>query len=151
MFQWMVQNKIMTVRTSVKSSLMPMWEGHLTEVHSKTMIVIPTILTINMISVFKIWVFGGICLSLFADSLLFDHMLKTSFHDGVDSPQDLIDRDMSLGVVFCRVDQNWSQPFNWFLVIWPYTQWLVNDMRVSDYEPYRILGMLIKCILIFHW
>ena len=45
-----------------------------------------------MISVFKIWVFGGICLSLFADSLLFDHMLKTSFHDGVDSPEDLIVR-----------------------------------------------------------
>ena len=68
------------------------------------MIVIPTILTINMISVFKIWVFGGICLSLFADSLLFDHMLKTSFHDGVDSLQDLIERDMSLGVILYIIE-----------------------------------------------
>ena len=75
------------------------------------MINIATILTINMISVFKIWVFGGICLSLFADSLLFDHMLKTSFHDGVDSPEDLIERDMSLGVIYYRVDQNLKSVF----------------------------------------
>ena len=34
---------------------------------------------------------------MFADSLLFDMMLKTVYGDGVDSLQDLIDRDMSLG------------------------------------------------------
>ena len=35
---------------------------------------------------------------MFADSLLFDMMLKTAFQDGVDTPEDLIDRDMSLGI-----------------------------------------------------
>ena len=31
-------------------------------------------------------------------------------------------------------------------------QWQVDDMKNSDYEPYRILGMIIKCILlIFHF
>ena len=67
---------------------------------SKTIINIPNILTINMISsVFKFWVFGGICLQMMADSLIFDMMLKTAFHDGVDTIQDLIDRDMSLGII----------------------------------------------------
>ena len=67
---------------------------------SKTIVNIPIILTINMISsVFKIWVYVGVCLAQFADSLLFDMMLKTAYLDGVDSPQDLIDRDMSLGII----------------------------------------------------
>ena len=35
---------------------------------------------------------------MFADSMLFDMMLKTAYQDGVDTPQDLIDRDMSLGI-----------------------------------------------------
>ena len=50
-----------------------------------------------MISVFKFCVIGGVFLHMFADSLLFDMMLKTAYDDGVDIPQDLIDRDMSLG------------------------------------------------------
>ena len=62
------------------------------------MIDIPIILTINMISVFKFWVIGGIFLHMFADSLLFDMVLKTAYEDGVDTHQDLIDRDMSLGI-----------------------------------------------------
>ena len=61
---------------------------------------IPFVLTINMIiSVFKFCVIWGVWLALFADALLFDHMLKTGYEDGVDTIQDLIDRDMSLGRV----------------------------------------------------
>ena len=51
------------------------------------------------ISVFKFWVIGGIFLHMFADSLLFKMMLKTAYEDGVDTHQDLIDRDMSLGKI----------------------------------------------------
>ena len=51
-----------------------------------------------MISVFKFWVIGGIFLHMFADSLLFSKMLTTAFEDGVDTHQDLIVRDMSLGI-----------------------------------------------------
>ena len=51
------------------------------------------------ISVFKFCVIWGVWLALFADALLFDHMLKTGYEDGVDTIQDLIDRDMSLGRV----------------------------------------------------
>ena len=58
----------------------------------------PFILIFNVISVFKFCVIGGIFLQMFADSLLFDMMLKTAFQDGVDTPEDLIDRDMSLGI-----------------------------------------------------
>ena len=54
-------------------------------------------LTIDMISVFKFWTIGGIFLFMFSDALLFDHMLKTAYEDGVDTIEDLIDRDMSLG------------------------------------------------------
>ena len=51
-----------------------------------------------MISVFKFCVIYGICLSLFVDAVLFDHMLRTAFEDGVDTHEDLIARDMSLGI-----------------------------------------------------
>ena len=67
------------------------------------MINIPNILTINTISVFKFWTIGGIFLHMFADSVLFDMMLKTAYEDGIDTHQDLIDRDMSLGQ---RIYQN---------------------------------------------
>ena len=50
-----------------------------------------------MISVFKFWTIGGIFLYMFSDALLFDMILKTSFQDGVDTIQDLIDRDMTIG------------------------------------------------------
>ena len=65
---------------------------------NKTVMNISIILTINMISVFKFWTIGGIFLHMFADSMLFDMMLKTAYQDGVDTPQDLVDRDMSLGI-----------------------------------------------------
>ena len=58
---------------------------------------IPKNLTTNMISVFKFCVIWGIFLTWFADALLFDMMLKTEYRDGVDTIQDLIDRDMTLG------------------------------------------------------
>ena len=49
------------------------------------------------ISVFKFCIIWGVWLALFADALLFDHMLKTGYEDGVDTIQDLVDRDMTLG------------------------------------------------------
>ena len=55
------------------------------------------ILIINMISVFKFCVIWGIFLTWFADSLLFDMMIQTSYKDGINSVQDWIDRDMFLG------------------------------------------------------
>ena len=58
---------------------------------------IPIILTTNMISVFKFCVIWGIFLTWFADAFLFTMMLKTSYKDGVNTIQDLIDRDMSVG------------------------------------------------------
>ena len=64
---------------------------------SKTLLNIIIILTINMISVFKFSVIGGIFLTWFADSLLFEMMIKSTYKDGVNTIQDLIDRDMSLG------------------------------------------------------
>ena len=42
---------------------------------------------------------GGIFLQMFADSRLFDMMLKTAYEDGVDTINDLIDRDMLLGKI----------------------------------------------------
>ena len=52
-----------------------------------------------MISVFKFSVIWGIFLAWFVDSVLFSMMVKTEFQDGVDTVQDLIDRDMSLGII----------------------------------------------------
>ena len=48
--------------------------------------------------VFKFWVIGGIFLHMFADALLFDMVLNTAFEDGVDTHEDLIERDMFLGI-----------------------------------------------------
>ena len=39
---------------------------------------------------------------MFSDALLFDMVLNTAFEDGVDTMQDLIDRDMSLGIKTSR-------------------------------------------------
>ena len=85
--------------SGVESLVMRMLERQLTEVvnDNEIMLDIPFVLTINMISVFKFVVIWGIWLALFADALLFDHMLKSGYEDGVDTIQDLIDRDMSLG------------------------------------------------------
>ena len=81
---------------------------------------------------------------MFADALLFDMVLNTAYEDGVDTHEDLIEREMSLGIkremkklksVMKLID----------LVIWPGMQWLVDDMKTSDYESYRILGIINKC------
>ena len=55
-----------------------------------------------MISVFKFWTIGGIFLYMFSDALLFDMMLNTAYEDGIDTIQDLIDREMSLGITLYR-------------------------------------------------
>ena len=70
------------------------------------MINIPIILTLDMISVFKFWTIGGIFLYMFSDALLFDMVLNTAFQDGIDSIQDLNDRDMSLGI---KTIKSWSK------------------------------------------
>ena len=57
------------------------------------------ILTFNMIPVFKFCVIWGIFLTWFADALLFDNLIKTAYEDGVDTHQDLLDRDMTLGSI----------------------------------------------------
>ena len=111
---------------------------------------IPIILT--MISVFKFCVFWGIFLTWFADSLLFDMMIKTSFKDGVDQIQDLIDKDIRLGTYngIKIYDHNTTKLIS---VIKPrkdgLRQWMLYMMKNSDYEPYRKLGMIIKYILHF--
>ena len=50
-----------------------------------------------MISVFKFVIIWGIWMALFADALLFDHMLKIAYEDGIDTIEDLIDMDIRLG------------------------------------------------------
>ena len=60
-----------------------------------------------MLLVFKFCVIWGIFLTWFADSLLFDNLIKTSYMDGVDTVEDFIDRDMSLGI-----DPNQNQSVN---------------------------------------
>ena len=62
---------------------------------SKTIILSDDSETI-ILSVFKFCVIWGVFLTWFADSLLFEMMLKTSFKDGVDTPKDLLDKDMIL-------------------------------------------------------
>ena len=48
---------------------------------------------------------------MFSDALLFDMVLKTAFEDGVDTIQDLIDREMSLGIRF-KLNKNGNQSLN---------------------------------------
>ena len=48
-------------------------------------------------SVFKFCVIWGIFLTWFADALLFDMMISTDYEEPVDSVEDLIERDMTLG------------------------------------------------------
>ena len=76
---------------------MRMLERHLTEVVRQLLWIFgPSIL---YVSVFKFCVIGGLFLAWFADSVLFTIMIKTEYEDGVDTTQDLIDRDMYLGVI----------------------------------------------------
>ena len=64
---------------------------------------------------FKFCVIGGIFLHMFADSLLFDMMLNTAYEDGVNTPQDLIDREMSLGVHTICIIESVSQQIDFQL------------------------------------
>ena len=57
-------------------------------------------------SVFKFCVIWGIFLTWFADALLFDMMISTDYEEPVDSMEDLIERDMTLGKVLCIFDKN---------------------------------------------
>ena len=55
---------------------------------------------------FKFCVIWGIFLTWFADALLFDMMISTDYEEPVDSMEDLIERDMTLGKVLCIFDKN---------------------------------------------
>ena len=57
-------------------------------------------------SVFKFCVIWGIFLTWFAEALLFDMMISTDYEEPVDSVEDLIERDMTLGKVLCIFDKN---------------------------------------------
>ena len=57
-------------------------------------------------SVFQFCVIWGIFLTWFADALLFDMMISTDYEEPVDSMEDLIERDMTLGKVLCIFDKN---------------------------------------------
>ena len=50
-----------------------------------------------ILSVFKFCVIWGIFLTWFADSLLFDMMIKTEFGDPITSMEELKDRSLTLG------------------------------------------------------
>ena len=91
--------KFIPAWTIVECSLMRMLERHLTQVVSDNDKYFKYSDIINMKSVFKFWTIGGIFLLMFADALLFDMVLNTAFEDGVDTHQDLIDRDMTLGII----------------------------------------------------
>ena len=43
---------------------------------------------------------------MFSDAILFDMMLKTAFKDGVDTIENLIDREMRLGIIQSVNDLN---------------------------------------------
>ena len=62
-----------------------------------------------ILSVFKFCLIWGIFLTWFADSLLFDMMLKTSFKDGVDNTQNLIDKNMILCKIYLQKKKNCRQ------------------------------------------
>ena len=64
-----------------------------------------------MISVFKFCLIWGIFLTWFADSMLFDMMIKTEYLDGVNTVQELIDKDMSLGIDLTYVKYNFKKFF----------------------------------------
>ena len=77
---------------------MPILERHLTQVVKDNDKCSHNTTYQHYVSVFKFWTIGGIFLYMFSDALLFDMMLNTAFQDGIDTIQDLVDRDMSLGM-----------------------------------------------------
>ena len=88
------------------NSLMPILERHLTQVGSDDDKCSNYSNHQPDLLVFKFWTIGGIFLYMFSDALLFDMMLNTAFQDGIDTIQDLIDRDMSLGIEIMKYNVN---------------------------------------------
>ena len=64
----------------------------------KTFLMYILTITIYTVSVFKFCVIGGIFLIWFADSVLFTMMIKTEFDKPVDTLQEIIDREMAVGI-----------------------------------------------------
>ena len=91
--------KCIPPRSSVESLVMRMLERQLTEVVNDNARYSVCSFYQHDFSVFKFVVIWGIWMALFADALLFDQMLKTGYEDGVDTIQDLMHRDMSLGSI----------------------------------------------------
>ena len=79
---------------------MRMLERHLTEVLRHFSCIFWPSPYMNILSVFKFCVIGGIFLIWFADSVLFTMMIKTEFEKPVDTHQDLLDREMSMGILW---------------------------------------------------
>ena len=55
---------------------------------------------INNVLVFKFSVIWGIFLFYFFDAMFFTMLIKEEYLEGVNTPEDLIDRDMSLGYIY---------------------------------------------------
>ena len=91
---------------------------------------------------------GGIFLFWFFDALFFTMFIKEEFGEGVDSIDDLIERDMALGKYFLYFVYNWAlNSLGQFIsVLMPYELAKVADMENSDVEEYRMLS---KRIIIF--
>ena len=83
---------------------------------------------------------GGIFLNWFVDSMLFSMMIRTSFNEPVKTVQDLVDREMSLGDIVEFINQK-TTIIKLILVLWAYYGYRIDDMKASDHELYRILGM----------
>ena len=148
MFPWMVHLKCTPPGSGVGSLVMRMLERHLTEVvnDNARYSFFSDLQTSS--SVYKFCVIGGIFLHWFTDSMLFSTMLKTGYEDGVETIQDLIDRDMSLGRIK-RKSLLKSVGISLFSVLWAHLQWKVDEMKRLDDPSYKILGM-IYILLIFH-
>ena len=78
----------------------------------------------------------GIFLTWFADALLFDTMIKTSYEEPINSIDDLIERDMTLSTLQFTI----ALLIRFVLVLPEHRQWMVEDMKKSDHEKYIILS-----------
>ena len=66
-------------------------------------------------------------------------LTKTEFGEPIKSHQDMVDRDISLRRFGYNMDQILSQSIP---VLWPDYLALADEMKYSNYEPYRILGII---------
>ena len=76
---------------------------------------------------------GGIFLFMFSDAILFDMMLKTAFKDGVDTIENLIDREMRLGII-----QSVNE-FKSSKLISSYVEWSSSACRIDERLRLRTL------------